>query len=100
VWPGSLAPCSSSTSDPTSTSATGSAIEFGSISATGPGTEAADVLALPVLTKPSTVPGYSRIFNPTVYGLTFENGQLKDVQPLTYINMFTGVSTPAQPQDQ
>lgn len=45
-------------------------------------------------TKPSTVPGYSRILNPTVYGLTFENGQMKDIQPLTYINMFTGVSTP------
>ncbi len=46
-------------------------------------------------TKPSTVPGYSRIFNPTVYGLIFENGELKDIQPLTYINMFNGVSTDA-----
>jgi branched-chain amino acid transport system substrate-binding protein len=46
-------------------------------------------------TKPSTVAGYSRIFSPTVYGLTYDNGELKDIQPLTYIDMFTGMSTHA-----
>jgi branched-chain amino acid transport system substrate-binding protein len=41
-------------------------------------------------TKPSTVPGYSRLFDPVVYGLTYTDGAFKDIQPLSYINMFTG----------
>lgn len=43
--------------------------------------------------KPATVPGYSQLFNPVVYGLTYSNGAFKDIQPLTYINMFTGQSS-------
>jgi branched-chain amino acid transport system substrate-binding protein len=44
-------------------------------------------------TKPDPQPGYPRVFNPVVYGLTFEHSALVDIKPLAYVDIFTGKST-------
>jgi ABC-type branched-subunit amino acid transport system substrate-binding protein len=43
-------------------------------------------------TTPNPQVGYSRVFNPVVYGLTYENAALTDIKPLKYVNIFTGKS--------